>query len=147
MTSYVYLEALDRLAGDQTLDWVSDTIVALLVTEDYTFSDVDTFIADISGHEIAASSYVRKTLTGKSVTQDSTNRRLIFEGTVPTWSPLGGGTNSTIGALVIAKDTGSDATSPLIAAWVGDPILPYTTAGIDFHVAAPGTTGLFYIGA
>lgn len=140
----VYSGGLIRIIKDQTLDLVSDTIVALLLQSPFEFDDADEFIDDISADELVASAYTRKTLTSKTLTVDG-DGRLVFQATIPAWVPLGGGSNGTVTAIVLAKSTGSDATSPLICCWTSSPILPYTTTGIDLDLTA-GSTGLFYFG-
>lgn len=142
--TFFYKSGLDGIVKDQDLDLVNDTIVAVLMKSSYVpdFTS-DASLADLSASETNASSYVRKTLTGKSLTV--TNGVMVYAATIPSWSPIGGGVNDTIGHLVLAKSTGVDATSPLICCFSELPIFPYVTSGIELSLVTD-SNGLFYFG-
>lgn len=95
-----------------TIDLDSDTIRVALVTSSYT-ADIDNheFFSDVTD-EVVGAGYVADgaEITNKTVTQDDTNDQGKFDGDDVEW------TTSTITARagVIWKDTGNDATSPLI---------------------------------
>lgn len=90
----------DLLEG--SIDIPTDDIKIVLVdTGTYTFSASDDFHDDLSG--IVATS---GNLTGKTVTGG------VFDAADITLSSVSG---ATVEAIVIYKDTGSSATSPLIA--------------------------------
>lgn len=103
---------LESLKGSINLS--TDTIKVMLLTSAYT-PNVDThlFITSASGSEVVGTGYTAggKTITSPTVTQDDTNDRGVFDGADVTWS------TSTITAryAVYYKDTGTPATSPLIA--------------------------------
>ena len=94
------------------IDLTDDTIKILLVTSSYT-PDIDahTRRSDVT-NEVVGTGYTAggNTLAGKSVTQDNTNDRMVFDATNPEW------TSSTITAraAVVYKDTGAAATDNLI---------------------------------
>ena len=87
------------------IDFLTDTIVVALYT-DAPDIDADTFLSDLTG-EITGGGYVRKTLASKTVTTDDTNNRSVADAADVQWTTL---TNS-FRYIVVAKSTGSDATS------------------------------------
>ena len=94
------------------VDWVNDTIKAMLVTSAYTPDiDLDLFIDDVT-NEVTGTGYTAGggTLVGKAITIDNTTDVAKYDATDYTWS------SSTVTArgVVIYKDTGTPATSPLI---------------------------------
>lgn len=97
---------------DGNIALLVDTIQALLL-DDTLLPDIDSdeFVADISANEIAGGGYARKTLANKSTTVDNANNRSEFDADNIDWSA-----DSFTGAryLVFFKDTGNDATAPLI---------------------------------
>lgn len=99
--------------SDNPINWDTDTIICLLLDSTYT-PDIDTeeFISDIVAKEAANANYVRKTLTCTTPTVDTVNDWSEYDETTnPTWSSLGAGD---LACAVIAKNSGADATSPLI---------------------------------
>ena len=94
------------------IDLTDDTIKILLVTSAYTPNiDTHTRRSDVT-NEVSGTGYTAggNTLAGKSVTQDNTNDRMVFDATDSEW------TSSTITArgAVIYKDTGVAANDNLI---------------------------------
>jgi hypothetical protein len=109
---------------DGTVDLLNDTIEAVLVdTGLYTFAASDEFLASIaSGARVATS----PALSSKQVLSGG-----VFDAadvTVPTVS------GATIEAIAIIKDTGSAATSPLLAWITSGSGLPYTPNGDDIEI-------------
>lgn len=111
MASIVYNKGA-YLALTASLNFGSDTIKALLVQSSYTPNKDHNFVSDIVASEISVSGYSRQTLATKTVTEDDTNDRVVFDADNPSFGSLAAG--QTIGGVVIFKDTGSDATSPLL---------------------------------
>lgn len=105
---------LFSLTDSIDLDSAGTTIKVMLVTNTYT-PDFDThdFVNDVT-NEVTGTGYTAggQALTTKTVTQDNTNDRGVFDADDVTWA------SSTITArgAVLYKDTGSAATSPLIYA-------------------------------
>lgn len=123
------------LTGD--IDWTSDTIKALLVdTDNYTVSiDADEFLADVpAGGRVATSD----ALAGKTADLGVADADdFVFPSGYTMPAPVSE-------AIVIYKDTGSDATSPLIAYIDTTTGLPITPNGADINVAVnAGVNKLF----
>lgn len=109
------------LTGD--IDWVNDTIKLYLIdTADYTVSiDVDEFEDDIAG----AAEVAVATLAGNSAALG------VADANDTTFTSVTGDVSE---ALVIWKDTGTPATSPLIAYIDSATGLPVTPNGGDITV-------------
>lgn len=94
------------------IDLVNDTIKAAFMATTYT-ADVDAhdYYSDVSAS--VASGSTDQTLASKTVTVDDTNNRAEFDAADLSVADetISGGTNK----IVIYKDTGNAATSPLIA--------------------------------
>ena len=96
---------------DGSLDWVSDTIQALLVDSTYVYDPDHNFVADISG-ELTDGSYSRQTLGNKGVTEDDTNDEAVMTADPVDFGAL---TNETPAGIVLFKFVTNDAHSPLIS--------------------------------
>lgn len=123
MANFIYDKAREKfLTG--AINWTSDTIKAVLVdTAAYTPAPTThEFLSDIpSGDRIATSSaFTTKTATAGVADADNV-----------TWPTVTGDPSE---ALVIIKDTGSAATSPLIAYIDTATGLPVTPNGGDITV-------------
>lgn len=120
-----------------TIDMVNDTINVLLVNSSYVANKDHDFVNDVTGGEITATNYVRKTLTGGAITIDNANDRSDLDYADVSWTALGGAANDTIDALVVFKQVTNDADSiPIIYidTSTGSPSLPYTTNGGDLTI-------------
>lgn len=107
---------------DGSIDWDTDTIKACLVdTGTYTFNAAHDFLDDVSG--IVATSGA---LSGKSATGG------VADASDVTFSAVSG---SSVEAIILYKDTGSAATSRLIAYIDTGTGLPVTPNGGDITVA------------
>lgn len=106
---------------DADIDLLTDTIKAMIVDgADETYNAADEFVSDIASAGIVGRS---NALTGKTTTGglfDADN------GVVPSAS------GDPIEVVVLYKDTGSDATSPLIA-WMD--VSSYSPTGVDANIA------------
>jgi hypothetical protein len=112
MASGLYIQGRQSLLeGD--IDWANSNIDVLLVTDAYGFDPAEQVVADLVGSELAATDYVRKDLTGRTVTLNGTTVQAAAANV--TWSALGNGTNETIGGVVVFLNSGADASSTLIA--------------------------------
>jgi len=112
MADIIY-NAFKKLIMDGTIDLDTDTIKVMLVTSGYTPSqDNDDYIDDVT-NEVAGTGYTAggAELANKSVTQDNVDNEGVFDADDVIWA------NSTITArgAVLYKDTGTPATSPVIA--------------------------------
>jgi hypothetical protein len=92
---------------------VDDIKVALLTNAHTTDIDAQQYFSDISANEASGTGYTAggQLLSNKSVVKNDTNDQGVFDADDTTWAA------STITAryAVIYKDTGTAATSPLIA--------------------------------
>ena len=94
------------------IDLDTDTIRVALVTEDYTpDQDAHEYFDDVT-NEVVGVGYTADgaALAGKAVTQDDTDNEGVFDANDTEWTTA----TITARAAVIWKDTGTDATSPLI---------------------------------
>lgn len=99
------------ILADGSLDWVNDTIKALLVDSSYTYSADHNFVADVTG-ELVDASYGRVTLTNKSVVEDDTGDRAVLKADALDFGALD---NVTPAAVILFKEVMNDADSPLIS--------------------------------
>ena len=115
---------------DADIDLLVDNIKWLLIdTADETYNSADQFHSDITGAGIVATS---GKLAGKTTTSG------VFDANDITISAV---TGDSIEALVLYKDTGASATSPLIA-WLD--ISTLTPGGSDVTIAH-NASGIFGI--
>lgn len=121
-----YVEAV--LTGAANVDLTTGTLKATLVdTADYTYSSAHDFIADVpSGARVATTTLASPTVTGKVLDADDA-----------TFSSV---TGDQAEAIVIWKDTGSEATSRLVLYLdTGVTGLPVTPSGGDVLVTWDAT--------
>lgn len=123
MANTLFDKARQRFLEAQ-INWLTDTIKVLLVsTSAYTVNaSTHEFLSDISGSARIAGPV---TLTGKSTAGGAA------DGADVTFTAVTGGT---IGSIVIYSDTGTEATSPLIAYLDTATGLPITPNGGDIIV-------------
>lgn len=127
-TSKVYGPSILSLWNGE-LDWDTNTFKALLCTSAYTPNqDTHRYRSDLTGEVAAGSGYAAGgvTLTGKTITYDAPTNTVTLDCDDPAWPA------STITAryLVIYRDTGTSATSPLVAY-------------VDFGADQSSTSGTF----
>ena len=97
------------------IDIAGDTIKCSLHDATYTPNqDTDDFFDLLAGTEIAGTGYTAGgvTLTGKTLTYNAGTNTLVIDCADPTWAAV---TLSGVRYAVFRKDTGTAATSPLIA--------------------------------
>lgn len=103
MANAFYPKYKGRIAAPASLggvDFLADNIKAVLVSSDYSYDAADEFHSDLTG--ILATS---ANLTGKTVSADG-----IYDADSVIFAAVTG----TVAAVVLYKDTGISATSPLI---------------------------------
>lgn len=117
-----------------SFNWLADTIKVLLVsTSAYTVNaSTHKFLSDISGSARIAGPV---TLTGKTTTGGAADANDA------TFTAVSGGA---IGAIVIYVDTGSEATSPLLAYLDTATGLPITPNGGDIIITWDNGTNRIY---
>ncbi len=129
MASFLYTSFATKLLNGGGIDLDTDTIKIALCTSSYSPAKTHDFFDDIT-NEITGTGYTAggATLGSKTVTQDDTNFRAVFDAADATWA------SSTLTAryAVIYKSTGTASTSPLIA--VIDFGTDYVTVGSTFQV-------------
>lgn len=132
MASVLYAKGKAHLLGLSTkVDLVADDIkVALIDTGTETFGSSDEFLSDITSGGVVATS---GNLSSKTVTSGT------FDAADITITAV---TGSTVEAVILYKDTGTDSTSPLIA-WF-DLASAFTPNGSDATVTF-NASGLFAI--
>jgi hypothetical protein len=106
-------------------------IKALLLNNTYTYDATDEFISDLAG-EISGGGYARQTVT-LTAGADTTNN---FGYVTPSGNLQFNAVTGTVKHLVIAKDTGNNATSPVILAV--EFITPYVLTSNIFRVIFTG---------
>lgn len=122
------LELLDR-----TINWVSDTIKAMLVTSSYIPVASHTFVDSGAGganpltNEVSGAGYARMTLGTKVIDLDAVNHRVRWKADNILWTAVNG---FTAAAILIFKSTGVDTTSRLIA-YIDSGGYPKTANGSD----------------
>ena len=128
MASQLYPKGAAHILGAATkVDLVADTIKCLFYAS--TFNSAHEFVSDLTGASIVARS---GGLASKTVTLG------VFDANDITVTAVSG---SAFSELVLVKDTGADATSPLIAIF---DISTFTPTGGDVSVIW-NASGLFSI--
>ncbi len=112
MASLIYNSAKQKL-WNGSIDLDTDTINVALVTSSYVPNkDSHDFFDDIT-NEVVGTGYSAggAALANKTVTQDNTNDRGVFDADDTVWSS----STITARAAIVYKSTGTPGTSPLIA--------------------------------
>jgi hypothetical protein len=139
--------AKGKLAYYASLPATNDALIAVLlqttgIEADSTMRDYDNLSLLLAGSsdELTATNYVRKTLSGVTVTVDDTNDWVDVTCSAFTWTALGGVSNQAVGKMLICYDddtTGGSDTNliPLVAI-----AQSFTTTGVDetFTPVSPG---------
>lgn len=122
--SFLYNKAKQKILEGGIL-LLSDSIRAVLVdSAQYTANADHEFLSSVpSGSRVAISD----PLLGKTVTNGTFNSQPAFVSSVPS------GRN--VGAIVLYKDTGNDATSPVILYLDAGSNLPFATSGAAISVS------------
>jgi hypothetical protein len=128
MANALYPFGKAHLLGLATkVDLVADTIKLMIVdTVDIVWDNTDHYVSDLTGAGIVARSGA---LAGKTVTSG------VFDANDVTLTAV---TGDSVEAVILYKDTGVDATSPLIGWWDvptytpdgGDILVPFNASGL-----------------
>lgn len=128
MASQLYPQGAAHLLGKSTkVDLVADTIKILFYSG--SFSSANEFVSDLTGADIVARSGA---LAGKTTTDG------VFDANDITVTAVSG---SAFTHVILYKDTGADASSPLIAIF---DVTSFTPTGGDVNVVF-NSSGLFSI--
>lgn len=120
----------------------TDTIKCALFTSSLTPNiDTQVYYSDIIANEISGTGYTAGgvTLTGKTLTQNNTTDRGVFDANDPTWTVL---TAPDIRYAVLYKSTGTSSTSQLMVIY---DLGAQSQTGASFTVQFD-TAGALYIG-
>lgn len=117
MASFVYNLGAYELRNGGAVSFSADTIEVILVKSTYTANKDDTNsvyaaaeIAGVSGYTGGYAGAGRKVLASKTITNDTTNDRIVYDAADPSAWTLGAG--DTIGGAIIGeKGAASDATA------------------------------------
>lgn len=133
MANRIYPKAKEAFLG-AAINLPSHNIKAALVTSAYTYNGAHQFRSDLSGILTAG---VSPNLASKSITNG------VFDADNVTLPSVDG--SQTAAAIVLFRDTGDPATSPLIAFWdTGVTGLPFSTTGGDITITwSDGTNKIF----
>lgn len=117
MANYWYAGAKQRImdhAHTGAINLTADTIkVALMSTGHAESQTAHTHWSDVSGDQITALAYVPTGIGTDSITLNGTTG--TYDCTDTVLSGIGGGPDGTFDQLIVYKDTGTPATSPLIS--------------------------------
>ena len=119
MASGIYNRGLYEIASDGT-GLSTSTLKVMLLNASHSFNRDHNFVSDIVANEITAAGYTRKTLSSPAFTEDDAADCAYFDMADPSWSGVTG--SETAAHAVVFRDTGADATSPLIGSWA---LVPY----------------------
>lgn len=115
VTAKWYSNGLKAVASG-SVNWATDTIKVAAVASSYTPNqDTHEFFSSITGELTTANGYTAggQALGTKSVNLDAATNTVSLRAAATTWTP-GAGQTLTIHYLVVYKDTGTPATSPLL---------------------------------
>lgn len=111
ITAKVYGLAIKAIANKE-IDWDSDTVKAVLCSSSYTPNqDTHQYASSLSG-ELSGGGYARVTLAGKASSYDAASNTLMLDCNDYSFLSL---TGTFRYVVYVDTQTGSDATSPLIA--------------------------------
>lgn len=113
-------------------DWAGDTFKALLLDNTYTVDQTDEFVSDLVSHELSSGGYARQTISSKTNSLTLDTYTLSSSAGTIVWAGL---TATGVRFMCLFKDTGSDATSPLIQ--IVDFGQDYSPSAEDFTYQIP----------
>lgn len=134
----VIFNAFKMFIGNGSVDWDTDTINVSLHTNSFVPSaDNDDHFDDVD-NEVSGTGYTAggQALAGKSVTQDNTNDRAVYDSNDPSWSTA---TITNARYAVLRKARGGAASADeLIGAWDFGADISSTAATFSIAVNANG---------
>ena len=128
------------------VDWLADPITVALTSSAYTpDQDAHEFFSSVTNELATGNGYTAggQLLTGKTVTIDAATNQCRLKAGNPQWTTAVGQT-LTARKAVIYKNTGTPATSPLLAV-VDFGADKSASDGGSFAVAWDATTGALYV--
>jgi hypothetical protein len=123
------------------IDMAADTFKVMACNQFTVNVATQDFISSVSSNQITATGYTAggQTLASKVVTRNNTDNRVYFDFANPSWTITG---TMTAQIFVIYKDTGTPATSPIVA--IIDKGAPQSRTDADF-VLQLNAKGIFGI--
>lgn len=121
-------------------DLTAITIKAMLLKPTYTFNPDHKFVSDVktgTDYECSGTGYTRQTLASKTLTQDDTLDRCIFDAADITFTGINAGT---IGYILLLRDRGGADSANEILMTLDPPDL--ITSGADVTVVW-NTAGIY----
>lgn len=136
MASRLYNQGALKLL-DRTVDYASDNIAVLLVDNNYSFDISHEFVSNISGEAVndTGSGYARVALEGKDISLNASANAVVFDSNDVSYTAIS--TTNTLAGAVLYKDTGSDATSDLVA-FIDFADLTTNGSDVDLQINANG---------
>ncbi len=138
MAAYWYLEGLLRVQN-RSIDWVNDTVKAVLLKSSYTYSKDHIYVADLTPASNELTGYTRPTLTGKAISKNSTDDKVYFGISDNTISSVA--TGQTLSKVAIFKQVTNDSDSLLIGYYDGFS-LPTNGGGVTLDFDANGALAI-----
>lgn len=136
MVSKMYPKGLEELAAGN-VNWATDTdIQVLLLNASGVYDETHNFVSQIVANEITGTT--RQVLTGKAVTRDAANDRVIHSAADANFPSVPAA--QTVNAAVVFKQVTNDADSYLLAYLDGTNV---STDGTDIPLKFNATTGVF----
>jgi hypothetical protein len=134
--------------ADGTIDWVSAGVVKVLLLDDdqsYVFDADHNVVDDLTPgtNECSGTGYARKTLSGRTATQDDTNDRSNNDATDMT--VYSGADFGNVQAAVVYWEVTDDSDSILICYLDGSSGWPIATSGSDLTIQFSATGGVWVL--
>ena len=143
MTAYVYNQGLIELtsgAPSGGAPWVSNTYKMTLVASAYTFAYTDRYASAFSGNELSTLSFnagygglMRRALSAPGVSYNVTSNHVELFANAVVWSGISAGS---AGWAILLRESGTDALSPLVAAYA---LVNILTNGGDLTLTPPAS--------
>lgn len=115
---------------DGSINWVTDTIHAMLVDDEYAFNPDHAVVDDLVASEVAGAGYSRQSLGTKAAAQNDTSDRGELDAADLQWAGIDAGT---VGGVVLYKLVNDDTDSVLIA-FIDSGGFPVPTNGTNLDV-------------
>jgi hypothetical protein len=130
MASGVYNRGLKELISGTTV-WGSSTLKVMLVKNTYAFDRDHSVVSDIVSHELTSTNYARKTVTTPTSSQDDSADAAFLDSADLQWGSPAIAAGQTVGFAVVFRDSGADATSPLLFCY---DVLDEDPAGVTYRL-------------
>lgn len=128
-------------AGEsEAIDWLSDTIKVSLHTSTASFNvDADEVFADVSDEVAAGNGYTAggATLSGKTVTYNSSGNKTVMDADDPTWTASGAGFSANSAVFY-------DSTTDNLIGWLDFGSTITLAASDTLTINIDATNGVFY---